>query len=90
MKTQFLRTEYENSPSIAWFNRLDYFENVNKLRNNPEAHQVDLHVYLDRPKRKAIRNINMVNESKFQNPVIVTRDENLGIGRPHRCTARTI
>ena len=74
---------------LLGFNRLDYFEKtLTSLENNPEAHQVDLHVYLDGgPNAKQSEIINMVNESKFQNPVIVTRDENWGIGR-HLIDAR--
>lgn len=74
---------------LLGFNRLDYFEKtLTSLENNPEAHQADLHVYLDGgPNAKQSQIINMVNESKFQNPVIVTRDENWGIGR-HLIDAR--
>ena len=74
---------------LLGFNRLDYFEKtLTSLENNPEAHQADLHVYLDGgPNAKQSEIINMVNESKFQNPVIVTRDENWGIGR-HLIDAR--
>ena len=74
---------------LLGFNRLDYFEKtLTSLENNPEAHQVDLHVYLDGgPNAKQSEITKMVNESKFQNPVIVTRDENWGIGR-HLIDAR--
>ena len=74
---------------LLGFNRLDYFEKtLTSLENNPEAHQADLHVYLDGgPNAKQSEIIKMVNESKFQNPVIVTRDENWGIGR-HLIDAR--
>ena len=74
---------------LLGFNRLDYFEKtLTSLENNPEAHQADLHVYLDGgPNAKQSEITKMVNESKFQNPVIVTRDENWGIGR-HLIDAR--
>ena len=74
---------------LLGYNRLDYFEKtITSLENNTEAHQADLHVYLDGgPNAKQSEIIKLVNESKFQNPVIVTRDENWGIGR-HLIDAR--
>jgi len=74
---------------LIGFNRVDYFdETLTSLEANPEAHDCDLHVYLDggpKANQEALRK--RIDSSSFENITVVARDENWGIGR-HLIDAR--
>ena len=74
---------------LIGFNRVDYFdETLTSLEANPEAHDCDLHVYLDggpKANQEALRK--RIESSSFENITVVARDENWGIGR-HLIDAR--
>ncbi len=68
---------------LLGFDRVDYFaKTLASLAANPEAHQHDLHLYLDGgPKARQDELIKLVEQSDFSNPTIVQRDSNWGVGR---------
>ena len=74
---------------LIGFNRVDYFdETLTSLEANPEAHDCDLHIYLDggpKANQEALRE--RIDASSFQNVTVVARDETWGIGR-HLIDAR--
>jgi len=74
---------------LIGFNRVDYFdETLTSLEANPEAHDCDLHVYLDGgPKANQEALHKRIDSSSFENITVVARDENWGIGR-HLIDAR--
>jgi hypothetical protein len=74
---------------LLGFDRVDYFsKTLASLAANPEAHEHDLHLYLDGgPKARQDELIKLVEQSNFSNPTIVRRDSNWGVGR-HLIDAR--
>ena len=74
---------------LIGFNRVDYFDQtLTSLEANPEAHQCDLHIYLDGgPKANQAALKQRIDSSTFEGITVVARDENWGIGR-HLIDAR--
>lgn len=74
---------------LLGFNRVDYFQQtLSALEENKAAHGCDLHVYLDggeNSRQNALENL--VKASSFENPTLVLRDKNWGIGK-HLIDAR--
>jgi len=74
---------------LLGFNRLHHFATtMASLESNPEAHEHDLHVFLDGgPQACQEELLELVNESSFANVAVVRRASHWGIGR-HLIDAR--